>query len=328
MEQKEEVLNRLGFDNIEKVFDKAVEEVDKRRLGLISPYKTKWLEFNKLLGGGIQKETTYAVGGRPGIGKSAFTNTLLFDICEINDLTKTIILYWNFEMPNYKQIVRIASHEMKRTVNKIMSANSPLEEDNFLKFKQIKDKIKDYPIYFTEKSKPFSYIYNATLEVKTKFPEYHIISIIDHTRLPSKTSALESEEQRITNLLQTQRDLAVDIGQTGILLSQLNRNVESPDRAKSKYVPQLSDFFGADSIGQFANVGIILQRPELYGLQEYLGEDAKDLLAVHFVKNRDGEPNINIGLYFNGKVGTFKELPRTDDLEGMKKLYEYIKMLE
>jgi len=56
--------------------------------------------------------------------------------------------------------------------------------------------------------------------------------------------------------------------------------------------PLASDLFGSDALAQFANVIIILQRPELYpNVKKYLDWDRelKSLLAVHILKNRDGE---------------------------------------
>jgi replicative DNA helicase len=80
------------------------------------------------------------------------------------------------------------------------------------------------------------------------------------------------------------------LGCINILLSQLNRNIESEHRAKAQYQPLLTDLFGGDSIGQDAHVVMMLQRPhDLYGITDkYCNEDPKGLLAVHIEKNRDG----------------------------------------
>src|SRR5688572_17491740 len=92
-------LSQYGFQTVGDVYNNAIDEIQKRRDGLVNPYKTRWSKFNEVLGGGIQKATTYVIGGRPGLGKSAFSNRLLFDLCEGNDVSQTVFLYWNFEMP-------------------------------------------------------------------------------------------------------------------------------------------------------------------------------------------------------------------------------------
>ena len=79
-------------------------------------------------------------------------------------------------------------------------------------------------------------------------------------------------------------------GYINILLTQLNRNLESENRAKAQYKPLLTDLSGGDSIRQDAHVVMMLQRPnDLYGITDkYCDEDPVGLLAVHIEKNRDG----------------------------------------
>jgi len=47
--------------------------------------------------------------------------------------------------------------------------------------------------------------------------------------------------------------------------------------------------------------------------------------SLEIIVNRDGEPNINIGLLFEGQVGTFKELPRAKELITEQ---DYLKLLQ
>ncbi len=278
----------LGFEHINEVHKRAVHEVDARRLGLVKPYKTKWTTFNKCLGGGIQVGSVYVIGGRPGLGKSAFSNRLLFDLCMSNDLSNTIFLYWNFEMANYQQIIREASSRLNMSYNKLMSSEDSLQEEHFFAFKNLKDDMLNYPIYFMDKNKSGKYIYEVNKKVKDKYQDFDIINIMDHTRLIMKDSQRATEEERITQLLSYGRDLTTETESTTIFLSQLNRNIESPARAASLYVPQLTDFFGSDAVGQFAHTAMILQRPEMYNIDEYYGEIAKNLLALHILKSRNG----------------------------------------
>lgn len=273
------------FQHIAEAAEKAVKEIDKRRLGLIKPYVTKWKKFNTMLGGGLQKGTVYVVGGRPGLGKSAFTNRLIFDVCYENALSNTAILYWNFEMPNYSQVIRETSHIMQKSVGGLMSGIQPLEESSFNFLKGVAERFREYPIYFQSETKTPEYVYRTNVELKAANPDKHFINIFDHTRLASKSGKQgETEEEKIKDLLAVGRQLSVDSESTFIFLSQLNRNIETPDRAANGYVPQLTDYFGADAVGQFAHVGMILQRPEMYNLGTYLNERAKNLLACHILE--------------------------------------------
>lgn len=284
-----EKLREYGFQHISEVHTRAVHEVDQRRKGLIKPYKTKWEAFNRELGGGIQIGNVYVIGARPGLGKSAFSNRLIFDLCELNDMSNTIILYWNFEMANYQQIIREASSKLNMSYNRLMSSEQSLQEEHFFAFKNLKDSMLDFPIYFMDRNKSAKFIYETNKQLKDTFQDFDFINLMDHTRLIAKSTQKASEEERITELLSYGRDLTVDTEATTIFLSQLNRNIESPQRAATLYIPQLTDFFGSDAVGQFAHTAMILQRPEMYNIEEYLdSEPAEGLIANHILKNRNG----------------------------------------
>ena len=58
--------------------------------------------------------------------------------------------------------------------------------------------------------------------------------------------------------------------------------------------PMRKDIFGSDAIFQASDYLFVLHRPEIIGLQEY-GVKAwptKDLIYLHFLKVREGEPGI------------------------------------
>jgi replicative DNA helicase len=284
-------LQDLGFEHISVVSERAVHEMNKRINGDFIALKSKWTKFNNAMGGGIQPATLYVVGGRPGVGKSAFSNRLLFDLYETNSMENVVTLYWNFEMPNYKQIIREASNKLQRSVNQLLSSEELVAIEYRDKLKQLAEKMNDYPMYFMDKSKKPSFISRVNDALKNKGVNL-IINIGDHTRLVSKEHHIMTEEEKITEYLSEQQKCCVQQESVGILLSQLNRSIETPDRIAGGAVPLLSDFFGADSVGQFANVAMILQRPEMYQQDKYREWSTKNLLVAHVVKNRDGEVGI------------------------------------
>jgi len=286
----EEVLNNYGFEHITTSYDNTIVEIEKRKDGLIKPLKTEWFTFDETLGGGIQESTQYIIGGRPSVGKSAFSSALLFNICDYNDLSKFIILFWNLEMRNTQQVTRFISSKTGKTVGEINSAKEILDETDFNIIKQMKSYVTEYPFYFFNKNVTPERIKIVNKELRQKYPDIHIINLFDHTRLITSSNE-KTEEQKITKLAATFQELTVSDRISAILLSQLNRNIEDMIRQTNPY-PLASDLFGSDALAQFANVIIILQRPELYpNVKKYLDWDRelKSLLAVHILKNRDGE---------------------------------------
>ena len=99
-----------------------------------------------------------------------------------------------------------------------------------------------------------------------------------------------------------------NLGTLNILLSQLNREIEKEHRAKNQYQPMLTDLFGGDSVGQDAQVVMMLQRPgDLYNITDkYCGQEPKGLLACHIEKNRQGGLGM-VPFEFDGSTFTIKE---------------------
>lgn len=281
-------LRKLGFHSSQNAFDEALKQIKLRKDGEIVPYRTSWERFNRMLGGGIQPSTIYTVGGRPGVGKSAFVNKLLLDICDLNDISQTVICYWTWEMPAYQQVIRGFSGKFGQTVQELMSAHEPVSDQFYDQLLESRDMWMNYPLYFMSYSKTPDYIYALCKEVQALQPGIRFINIFDHTRLAKKQKNMYSEEEKISRLYHAAQQLSVNYGMINIFLSQLNRDIESESR-KRLPVPKLSDFFGADSVAQFSNVAIILNQPAQYRIAEYIeNENTENLLAVHTLKNRDG----------------------------------------
>ena len=85
-----------------------------------------------------------------------------------------------------------------------------------------------------------------------------------------------------------------------IALSQLNRNIDNPDRAQQgKYGNYIleSDIFGSDAMLQHADTLIGINRPakqkiRLYGPDRYIIEDDRTLV-LHFLKARNGDTRMS-----------------------------------
>ena len=85
-----------------------------------------------------------------------------------------------------------------------------------------------------------------------------------------------------------------------ICLSQLNRNIDNPERATNgkygNYVLE-SDIFGSDAMLQHADTLIGLNRPakqkiRYYGPDRYIIEDERTLV-LHFLKARNGDTRMS-----------------------------------
>jgi replicative DNA helicase len=277
-----------GFSSINKAISASLHQVEAGINGKRQVYPTKWKRLNKNLLGGLQPGKMYVIAGRPGVGKSAFSNQLIFDLLDNNRNKNLLVLYWSFEMPGYQQIIRAGSKGTGKEVSELLSVEQKLDRAAYEAFKEEVLKYAHYPIYFNNIPRDMEFIKNANIEITNKKPDHTIVNIFDHSRLI--LSDQEHELQKLNEVSKGCMWMQAKLGVINVLLSQLNRNIEQEHRAKAQYQPLLTDLFGGDSIGQDAHVVMMLQRPhDLYGITDlYCSEDPIKLLAIHIEKNRDG----------------------------------------
>lgn len=307
-----------GFKPIRDAVDRAISIVDDARHGKRIVFPTAWPRLNKQLLGGLQPGKLYIIAGRPGTGKSAFSNQMIFDMLNIATAAgrKVIVLYWSFEMPSWQQIMRTGSSLTKTGMSKLLSVDVALQDISFLHFCKQVSPYRNYPIYFNDKAKDMDFVVKVNKKIYESKPELTIINLFDHSRL------FRGDNDELKKLIEVSQGcmyLQSEIECIDILLSQLNRNIEAEHRAKNQYQPLLSDLFGSDSIGQDAHAVMMINRPyDMYGITEpYCKQNPKNLLALHINKNRDGMLGM-IPFDSDLSVFTITERVRVDDSQQIK----------
>lgn len=277
-----------GFKSIRKAISASLHQVVNGMTGKRIVFPTKWPRLNHNLLGGLQPGKMYVIAGRPGVGKSAFSNQLVFDMLDTNENSNLLILYWSFEMPGYQQILRAGSKGSGKEISDLLSVSCKLDNDAYNHFKKEVLKYSNYPVQFNSVPRDMEFIKKANEEITNYYPDKTIVNVFDHSRL-----ILSNKDQELHKLNEVSKGCMLmqsTMGCINILISQLNRNIEQEHRAKAQYQPLLTDLFGGDSIGQDAHVVMMLQRPnDLYGITDlYCGAEPIGLLACHVEKNRDG----------------------------------------
>lgn len=293
MEQKS--FNTLPFKSISEVADESLEYIRKRKDKTIVPLKTRWNKFNKVCCGGIEPNMIITIAGVSGSGKSAFANTLETDLIDLNSDQEIVILSFSYEMLSYRQVGRKLSNKLRKTTAELYSSDQSLSNTEFNKIEEVADKIKKYPIYYIDTP--------STVENMEKTIDYFheniakgkwLIVILDHALLVEGQG--ESERGTIVDL-QKMFIRKKKLSNTSIIqISQMNRNIEQPDRINnpSMHYPMRSDLAASDAIFQASDYVTALSRPELLNITAY-GIDrlpVKDKVYLHFLKVRDGEPFI------------------------------------
>lgn len=283
--------NILQFQHISAATKEATEYIKKRKNHEVKSLKTRWNKFNAACMGGIEPNTVYTIVGISGSGKSSFVNTLENDLIDLNSDQDVIVLNFSFEMLSSRQVGRKLSSKLRLTTAELYSANNDLDNDALAKVEETSQQIKSYPIYYVDTpgtvediASTIDYFY----ENKAKGKKF--IVILDHTLLVEGQSR-ESALQVISDLQKLFIKVKKLPNTTVIQLSQMNRNIETPDRINnpSMHYPMRSDISSADTIFHASDYVICIHRPELLNIQQY-GPNrlpVNNKVYLHLIKNRD-----------------------------------------
>lgn len=141
---------------------------------------------------------------------------------------------------------------------------------------------------------------------------------IDHISLMLEERGYTTK-QNIDKMSQYLVQLRNNYGASPVVIQQLAFDSENDERHKSgRLTPTLKDFGDSKYTTRDANVIMTLFSPYRYTIDRFqnynvaaLGNSYRNL---EILENRDGEPNINLGLNFIGPCGTFRELPKASDM--------------
>jgi len=288
----------LGYRHISTATNEIVGYIQDRRTKKVNSLATRWPKFNRLAMGGIEPNAIYAIAGVSGSGKSSFVNTLETDLIDLNPHENIVILSFSFEMLSSRQVGRKLSYKLKKTTSELYSASEKglITDEEYEGIQKEAKTIMSYPIYYVDSPGNVAEIattikfFQDTL-AKGKW----LVVIIDHTLL-IRGSGTGGEREIIVDL---EKELigAKKVGKTSIIqISQMNRNIESPERLNnsSLHYPQRSDLSSSDAVFQGSDYVIVIHRPEVLGLLSYGYNNlpVKDCVYLHFLKNREGDLKI------------------------------------
>ena len=287
-------MGQIAYKTIAQAAKESVDYIRARKDHTIVPLKTRWKKFNKVCCGGIEPGMILTIAGISGTGKSAVANMIETDLIDLNPSQKVVILDFSFEMVSFRSVTRKLSYRLRRTTSELYSAQEGIDEDTFNKVQEEAEKLAKYPIFYVDTPCTVPEIENTIDYFRNMFSEeWWLVVILDHTLL------VEGDTERGTIVdLQKMFIRKKKLPKTSIIqLSQMNRNIEQPERINNPamHYPLRSDLAASDALFHASDYVIVINRPELQNLSSYGVRrlPVKNKVYMHFLKVRDaGEPCI------------------------------------
>ena len=284
---------------------KALYKMKARRNGELKSLKTAWVNFNNAFCDGLEWRTITVVGARPGTGKTLFMEQLVNDVIKLNGDQKFRILKFQFEMLDETNGIRKLSMNVGSDYNTLMSKDMPIDKGIYQKCVQFYESTESYDIvdvvYDPCTVEEMCATIHAYMEqFKTEDGFVNTLVTVDHSALFKLGGKYKDKFEMLNAFGEALTEMKKKFPVAFLVLSQLNRNVETVERAKDgtygNYILD-SDLYGSDALLQHADVVLGINRPfnrriKFYGPEKYIINDP-DLLVFHILKSRNGFMGMN-----------------------------------
>lgn len=187
----------------------------------------------------------------------------------------------------------------------------------------------EYESFSKEQKKDWKYSHYTPND-----PNEYVIILTDHISLlqPENNGTLH---QTMSNwsVNYCRKQITKHWGYIVVNIQQQAASGEDVEHFKANKLEPSLDKLGDNKLTQRdALVVIGLFAPDRYEISKYLGYDItrfKDnFRSIIILKNRIGRPNLKLGVYFDGAINKFKELPLPDDNVNLEKVYKHIENMK
>lgn len=229
---------------------------------------------------GLQKGDLIIVGGRPGMGKTAFSLNIAQ---HVGLKLKEPVAIFSLEMAKEQLALRMLCSEARVDSHKIRKGF--IKKDDWHKLTAAAGNLAESPVFIDDSSS------TSVLEMRAKarrLKAEHGLSliIVDYLQLMRGRGNAERREQEISEISRSLKALAKELRVPVIALSQLNRAVETRGGNKK---PTLADLRESGAIEQDADVIIFLYKDESLSTDF---ADSKGVSIIDVAKQRNGPTDI------------------------------------
>ena len=278
---------------LDKVLDRALVMSHKENKDGITGTPTHFHYLDKLTSG-LQPGELIIVAGRPGMGKTSFALNVAENIALKNKLAVAI---FSLEMTGEQLVQRMLSSASLVDQNSIKRGD--LSHDDMDKLYLAMSELKKAPIYIAE-SPGINVIdlRSRVRRLKNQVGDIGLV-VIDYVQIMSglRDSRSGNRAQEIADISRSLKSLALELNIPIILLSQLNREVESRQDKR----PNIADLRESGALEQDADIILLLYRDSYYDKESKKG----NISEVNIAKNRSGSTGV-VELAFLSKCTKFE----------------------
>lgn len=280
-----DVSERRVTDSTKKLADLLGENLQRfedlfEKGDAITGTPTGYLDLDALLSG-LQPSSLVIVGARPAMGKTSFA---LGMVAHAALEAQRPVLMFSLEMSAEELSQRILCAEAR--VDASRARTGRLDGDDWKRISKAIGRLGEATIWIDDNpSVTVMEIRAKARRLKSQVGDLGLI-VIDYLQLikpPANTS--KNWALVVGDIVRELRDLAGELDLPIILLSQLNRSVESRDNKR----PVMSDLRDSGNIEEFADVVIFLYRDDYYYPERAREEGTEGVVEVIFAKQRKGE---------------------------------------
>lgn len=228
---------------------------------------------------GFQRGELIILAGRPGMGKTSLALNIAENIALDSKLPVAI---FSLEMPAVALAQRILSS--KARVSQHSMKRGALTPSDFDKIFDVLDQLKLADIFIAEATGiNIIDLRAAARRLANKHQNLGLI-VIDYAQIMTPVSSNSNNSNRaqeIADISRSLKSLALELAVPIVLLSQLNRGVES----RTDKRPNLSDLRESGALEQDADIVLLLYRDDYYNKED---SEEPGVAEIDIAKNRSG----------------------------------------
>ena len=264
--------NLKGFTHINDILSMNFENLLKLsdNKNKITGIPTGFTQLDKILGG-LHKGNLVLVAARPAMGKTSFALNVATHAAI---RAKASVAIFSLEMSKEELTNRVWSAESKVELNGIQTGS--LRDEEWEKLADGMERLASAPVYIDDSGGV------TVTDMRSKCRRLKRecgldLVIIDHMQLMRAGHRNDNRQQEVAEISRMLKLLAKDLELPVLVLSQLNRSVES--RTGNK--PMLADLRESGAIEQDADVVMMLYREDYYNKETERPGIAECIIAKH-----------------------------------------------